>query len=254
MLIFIWEGVIGQTMSPAKSKPLKSTISVLSADFQHYLYVGTSTGEVLKLDTALNEMQSFNLPDFAAVSHVESWNPLKLFVFSRHQQEFLFTERFVAVPEKYPIRDFVDEYVEQASVGQDNSIWFVNSLLSLRKFDLTRKIQMFEVPLRRNLGIEKVHTMKSYRNGVILSNPDFGIYLIDQYGSLINQMELSGIEDFTIHNNQLNTIIGNQIFMIDLVTLKKETIMAPFPYKTVITVGKRYFFIDRNKILAYDLR
>ncbi len=244
-----------QTWVKVDSIEIEGEISTYTTDYMSNLYVATTDGKLLRFNPDSRESQIFSVPDIANITLIEAWNPLRPFIFSRDQQEFFYVERFTSSSNIYSLSDLTREYVELATRGTDNSIWIVESPnLQLKKFNESDGTLILEIPIGRLYNIQSLDYLKAYKNLLIASSSDNGIYLFEQFGNMLEHVPEKGISSFIISEDKLVSTVNDQMVVIDLNELKKEALTGPPDYTGLVIIGKRYFFLRNNTIDIYILR
>lgn len=245
---------IGQTWHKLDSLQFKERITAFTVDYTGNLYLGFETGSLKKFNQDLKEIQNFRTPDFVNIDLIEAWNPLKAFLFSKPQQEYLFLERFSSSPILYQVRDLTREFTEFVIPGVDNSLWILESpVLQLKKFDATQNQMVLNVPIGRQFGIDRIDFFKAYKNLLIGSNAEDGLYFFDQFGNLTSKLNLPGISKFMIQQDKVVALANSQVIIFDIRTQKKEVLEGPPGYNGVILIGKRFYFITNDQIDIYSI-
>ncbi len=231
-------------------------IHAISTDYNSNVYCGLEGGVLLKLDSNLIEIQRFNIPEFQSISIIDAWNPLRPFLYSKELQMYLFLERFNSRPIIYSGSDYTDQFIEFIVPAIENSIWVVESPIpQLKKVNFTNAEVLLEIPISRIYEINRVDFIRAYKSILILTSKDSGIYFFDQFGSLISKLDVSGIDNFTVSQNQIISLTEDgSVFKFELNAQKKEVLHGPPGFDRVILIGKRYLFIKENKIVIFEYR
>ncbi len=233
----------------------QSGIAAVSSDIRNNVIIGLDDGRIIEVDPELEITKSFKIPDFGSISFIDARNSLRPFFFSQRQQEFLFLERFLSESQRYVTRDFTPSLVQSVAIGQDNSIWMLESEdLILKKFDLTTRNLLLTVPLGRMHAMNTVHKMQSYKNSILISGQN-KIWHFDGYGNLIYSLATPSVSEFSISRNTLYAVTDQELILIDLNNKKREVREGPPNFNCVINVGKRILFLGKKNVVVYeDLR
>lgn len=236
---------------------LEEEISSVSLDNQDYLYVGLSSGGLIRYLPSGEEDQYYALANNSAITLTETWNRMKVFTFFRDQQRIEILDRFTTTPRSVNLANGEIPYVWLAAPGIDNSLWVLStSLKELRKYDDQNLNLLFAVPLQDQLAIEKPIFMRAFKNHLLLVDEQSGILFFDQFGSNLGHFAAEGLRYFQIRENRLVFLSGDWVMEVDPETrLETSKLKAPSgAFQSVLIVSGRYAFIGVDRIASYSLR
>lgn len=228
------------------------TISAASIDPDGQVYLGTEPGRLQRLEPSSDTGESFSDAGNSEVTLIEAWNRFKVFLFFRDQQKIIFLDRFSTKPISYELSAFNINYAWLTTPGVDNSIWIVSTNYNeLRKYNLQTRQQLMSAPL--DVDISEITHIRAYQNLLIISDKLQGLLIFDQYGNLLKQEEIPGIEYFQIDAGKLVFLAQDNVHILDpFDTSEHQKIKAPEgAFTKVIVSGNDHYFIARAKILIY---
>ncbi|XOV91888.1 MAG: hypothetical protein ACFHWX_16980 [Bacteroidota bacterium] len=229
-------------------------ISSYAIDQEGKVYLGSLQGDLYRYDNNWNEDKVFSGINYSAVTTVEPWNRLKLFLFYRENQSIVFMNRFILTPTELHLSALNIGFGNLATIGVDNSYWILESNFSeLRKY--SNKELLFATPLGQ-IDLEHASHMRAYQNLLILLDKKKGFYLFDQFGNKLSERSLEGASYFHIANKLIVTYDGNDVIEFNpFFHSEAKKIKGPLrPFKGVIKSGEEYLFIDDQRILKYRLK
>ena len=234
---------------------VKERISTYSIDNQNQLYLGTISGNLYRYDEAGDQSEFYSAIANFKVTSVEAWNRMKVFLFYRDPQTYYFLDRFNTLSNSYDISEYSDELVYECTPGIDNSIWVLTSSYNeLRKYNLQTKQLLFTNLL--DIDVKNVTHIRAYRNLVIISDSEEGIYLFDQFGNLLTELPYPKVNHFQITSGRLQFLCDEGIVSIDPFNPNDtEITKAPEGAFSGMLVGDSlYFFMQRDQVLVFRHR
>jgi hypothetical protein len=235
-----------------KSVKLEAPIVSSSMDAQYFLYLADQSGTLGKYDSLGNLLEIYSDMGNMPITTIEAWNRLKIFIYTSSNQQFLFLDRFNTTPVKYELRDFDNSLVSLCTPGVDNSLWVLNTDYNeLRKYDLQTRRLISSNP--QNQVLAEASYMRAYKNQLIISTPQSGLYFYDQFGNYQMQSQELGAISFQIVKDEIQFIRDGEILKLNRFTGKTIDIAA-VPETNCIAfyqLGNRYIFIKKNELLIY---
>ena len=223
-----------------------------SIDNQNQIYLGTSSGNLHRFSQDGQESEFYSAIANFPVTSIAAWNRLKVFLFYRNPQEFYYLDRFNTFSNSYDLSEYSDELANECTPGIDNSLWILSSSFNeLRKYNLQTKQLIFANPL--SVDMENVTHMRAFQNLVIISDKEEGMYFFDQFGNLLTQIELAGIDHFQIQSGKVIFLCEEGVVTIDPFQPNSyETIKAPEgAFKGLLKSDTTYFLIRSGDVLVY---
>lgn len=232
----------------------ESIITSHSVDFENHLYIGTSNGDIIRLDTVGNELSRWSPAGNSPVSSIQASNRLKIFSFCRDIQEIHLIERFTAKTTSYSLDQLESDFITLCSFGTDNSLWVLNTAFNeLKKINLSNNQIQFSNPLSKDLN--QAFQMESYKNQLIIGDHQSGIYIFDWFGNFIQILDYQNVIDFQISNEQLILLQNEDVIEINSSKMEEtKRLKAPRGgFQKVGKIGKSYYFISEDQIFFYSL-
>jgi hypothetical protein len=258
-IIFISTLCFGQTKNSWSEKTtyLIDSSDIWTADVFGNIYI-TKKEVIEKYDSIGNFKFSQSQKSIGRLSSIQTINTMKLIVFSEEQQVVCFLDNTLTPYES--CIDFIDQNIGNATriavSAQSDKFWVYDQLnsrlhlLSLSQTDQAQKIENVKGILNTN----QISELLEYENILYLVDPIKGVYILDMYGSLINFIEKSNIEDIQVELNYIYLLCNGEIIQIDIETLKENKIICPNKgIKEFRKIGSNYYFRSNNIIKKYQL-
>lgn len=222
-------------------------------DQEGKIYLGSAKGDIYRYDEDGVQDKLFSGINYSAVTTIEPWNRLKLFLFYRENQLVVYMDRFITTPTEYLLNELNIGFGSLATPGVDNSFWVLESSFNeLRKY--REKDLIFTTPLR-NIDTKEASHLRAHQNLLILLNPQFGFYFFDQFGNNISELPMKGCNYFHISDHKLITYDGDYIISFDPFQPSgiSKLEAPPGAFMGVLKFMKSYYFILPQRIEKYSL-
>lgn len=215
-------------------------------------YLGTQTGSIIVLDREGREAYHFSAPAQSPVTSLAAWNRFKIFAFYAQSQQFVLLDRFGSTPTTYDLRDYDQGTYALATMSTDGALWLYDATSKqLGKYDLRSRQMIIKTQL--SIATEDALDMGSFQNLLILGDKQHGIYIFDQFGKLIKQIQRP-LEAFKIISGDLLYRSGQSLYVLNLHTYEEthhtwpKSMQGTWPYGTNARV-----LIDPNQVTLYHL-
>ena len=231
---------------------LNERISTYSIDNQNQLYLGTTSGNLFRYDETGDQSEFYSAIANFKLTSVEAWNRMKVFLFYRNPQEYYFLDRFNTLSNSYDISDYSAELVYKCTPGIDNSLWVLTSSYNeLRKYNLQTKQLLFANPL--DIDVKNITHIRAYRNLLLISDREAGLYIFDQFGNLLTELPYTNIDHFQIKSGRLLFKCAEGVVSLDPFNPRDtKTTKAPEGAFTGMLVGDSlYFFMQKDRALVF---
>lgn len=203
-----------------------------SIDKTGNVFISNARGEVRKYSSLGELLATFTPQQPSAISSIEAWQMLRVFVFYDKSQQYIFLDRFLNASQPQLLEDVIQGFASHATTGEDNSLWLINeTTLALEKYDLRTGRQLVSTDLTLFLDKDfQFFGLKTYQNKIYISMGTQGMLVFDAFGSFIQKLPLDNITHFNFYNDELYYLDGNHIHFYHLYTFQERFI--EFPAKT----------------------
>lgn len=167
-------------------------------------------------------LQNETVLDGPAVTLIEPWNPLKIFLYSRQEQAYRFYDRKLSLLEAHALDPSLSiEPLLVCPAQEVNKIWILDSVEGfLKKIDEAS----LAIDLEAKLPVTGSSTnhdyifMRAYQNRLFLLDGKVGIYIFNNLGKLITTIHAPGLGFFNFLGEELCYRRGKEILLFDIYT------------------------------------
>jgi len=236
--------------SQAQDTLMTRNLSAAFLDAKGMLYTGEEDGTVRRYVQNGDELL-YGPPRPARVSLIDASNPLRIFLFYEDLQEYVLLDRFLTETARYELAGFTT-YAGLCAPSQNNLIWLVDlQTFNLRKIDPSGVINEITIPLQQVLDPENsdITFLREYQNLLFLSDRLRGVYVFDNLGNLLTQVNRKGILHISFSGDEaLMLMDSTELLRYDLYSGNIRTEILPVPANYYFENGKKYFIDDRSVI------
>lgn len=251
--------VSAQQWKKFASIEFEQNIEQVSIDRQGNIYLEVASGAIEKYDRNGVFQRHFSPNKKSNPSLIEAWQGLRVFVFYKDFQEYLFLDRLMNSSERYTLdNQKISGYSSIATLAADNNLWVLDAqALSLKKIDINNQEIIIETFLSLNLSPSQYDftTMREYQNLVFIGDKKNGVLVFDNIGNYLETLPLAGIDHFSFSGNNLITQKSNKLILFDIYKRQKKEVSLPdsSTYSFVLMENTRVFLFARNHLDIYEL-
>jgi hypothetical protein len=220
------------------------------------IYLGDQFGNVDKYNPEGEKQVRFSPVQKGKIGLLESWNPLKIFVFYPELQQYVFLDRFLVNANRFVLND-ISSFVGLASMSLDNNIWIIDySDFSLKKFNISYKQIEINRPFDLLLDPEKyeISHMREYQNLLFISDRKSGILVFDNMGNYLETIKETNIDYFNFNGDEIYFISNDNLFFKNLYTGAKRSIKIVENTDRVIIFNKYMYFLTKESVLIAQIQ
>ncbi len=202
----------------------------VSQDRKGNVFLGNTTGVIIRLDSMGKEDLVFAPPKVAEVSQLEAQAGLRIFVFYRELQCYTFLNRFLTEKSQYCLNTPDIGFAQVMALGADNNLWiFDNSRFSLKKYNPQDNRIMLDTPLDLVLDPSDyaITQMREYQNRLYLLNEKKEILIFDNLGNYQQTLAAKDWLFFNFFQQSILTVIDNNLIINDLYKKQQTEIELP---------------------------
>ncbi len=242
------------TWQQVKEFPLDSN-AVWHVDMIGNVYL-SKHNELQKLDTTGKLMFKQSLKSLGRLSDFENINAMKSVCFSEEQQTLCFLDNTLTITDD--CIDLLNYKIMNARFisvsSQPDKLWVfdqMNSRILLVSFGKTLQSQEV-VNAQGVLNAQHITSIHENNNQLIMVDAKRGIFIFDLYGTLIQFIEMSGVQKAYFYQGQLLFLRENKLFMRNSDGL--DVIPIPLPIEKVIDfeiVREQVFLRTSSSLIKY---
>lgn len=228
----------------------------VSLDRAGNIYYATFHGDILRIDTQLENKLIFSPTNPNTVTILEAWQGLRIFSFHRDRQVYRLINRNLSLDEEYSLPPEIINFAEIAAPSADNNIWVIDQVdFSLVKYNITLNQLMSRTPLDQLLDPDNYEILfcKEYQNRLFVSTKNNGILIFDNFGSYIKTFTYKGIGFFNFWKDDLYFLKDNEVIRLNL--YNEETTKRTLPYTTkwefVLIYEDHTYLFSQTQLASY---
>lgn len=251
--VLFWGTSAAQEFVEIKSIPIEPA-TLISTDKQGNIYLALENGTIDQYDNAGNLLHHYSPEKLSEATLIEAWNPLKIFIFYRDFQEYIFLDRFLTANNRFSLAE-ISSYIGLATISADNNIWLIDySDFSLKKFDVTFQQVTLDRPLDLVLNPDDYDLtfMREYQNLLFIADKSKGILLFDNLGNYLRQVSTNQTDYFSFLEDELYFISDSTIHLINIYNEESRKINLPEPAKYTVLNKTGVLSISDKKIACLD--
>lgn len=231
-------------------------LGLLSLDNQDFLFISDLEGNLYQYNENGDQVNNFSPQRQAALTQLEASWTVNIFTFSTDLQEYRILDRFVNPVSENRIPTDLINLAKVATLGNNNIMWiFDEADLSLKQFDYRRNRILQHQPL--NLILDRssleVIDIREYQNLVFLNIEGEGVYVLDNQGNLIRNIDIDYPQKLSFWKENLLFLEDGKIAVMDFKSGK--LIKYPLPKdinpKAVMINQQNVFLYNENQVWIF---
>jgi hypothetical protein len=237
--IFIWVLlpllVFGQSDSMSLDYTLIKTFDISSPIFTtdqlRNVYTVTNTNEVIKYSPAGQKQFRYNNNTLGNLTFIDATDPFNLLLFYLDFRRVILLDRNLTETGVFDLFDLDVIDVPAVGISSDNNLWIYDDI----KFILTKIDRNGDVILESNnlnLLLEKT-LMPNFileRNNILyLNDPEVGILVFDLFGNYTKTIDIKGLKEFQIIDQQLIYWREGNLNVFNLKSLQTRSLDLKLP-------------------------
>lgn len=244
---FTWKELWTVTTSP-------NSVATIDA-YNNLYYIHQET--LYKVDSV--GKRRFNQSDksWSRIAAIDTRNPMKLMLFSESQQVIEYLDNTLTKQQ-----DFIDLNEEgfsfvtkMTSSSQPDKVWLFdsdNSRLVLFSKNIVQRQQIDNIYGLLNVG--DVTQIVEFNNQLFVVDDTKGIFVLDRYGTLMNFIEIKGIQQIQLEGDILYYLQKGELYFYNLQNKDTSVITVPIAdVKHFFKNGIRFYLQTDNQINAYQI-
>lgn len=241
---------------PLYSIPIKS--KYFTTDKLSQVYVVTEGNQVIKFDASGKEVFRYNNNLLKGKMHIDATNPFNILLYYPDFQSVITLDRTMSETGEFNLSDLNFIQVNAVGSSNDNNIWLYDELtFKLKKINRSGTVfrESIDLNLQLNYSPRPVFLIER-ENNVYLNDPDFGIVVFNIFGEYDSKIDLKGIDQFQVFENQLIYKKGEKLFSYHLQTFNLKELKIPVRLQEgedVFIQKNRLFIRKVNRVEVYEI-
>lgn len=231
-------------------------VKKISIDRLGDFYLVLKSGKILKYDTDGNFMSEFSNPQAHAITLLEPWNPLKVFIYARDRQEILFLDRGMEFQQKIAIDPSlaIDPYLACPSI--DNNFWLLDKAdLSLKKINVNTYAVLEEIDLKPAAGQAPDFTfLREYQNLLFLIDQKTGIVILSIHGKPIHTLKANDPGYIGFLGQEVYRLENGKITFYDLYTEEQHELRVDPMAQFVLITDERLILVKKATVEVLEYK
>ncbi|WP_026945352.1 hypothetical protein [Algoriphagus marincola] len=230
----------------------------VSMDNQDQIFISSRQGDLYLYDSKGNRLNYFSPPRQGRINQLEAAWTVNIFTFSEDLQEYRVLDRFLNPIAEHNFFDASINLAKAATFGNNNIVWvWDESDLSLKRMDYLRNLVLDAQPLplltdSKNLNILE---MREFKNRLFVLAPEEGVFVFDNQGNLIRQINLKQIPNLCLYKDYLLWIENNYL---NTYCLSTKAIFKLFEVKDskaskVVVGNTKLLLVEGDKVKIYNM-
>ncbi len=244
----------------APSKKIKEfsveEVNTVSIDRLGNFYLVFKKGSIKKYDTDGNLMNEFSNPESVAITMLEPWNPLRVFVYSREQQLVLLLDRFLASQEKITLDPSLAIRPVLASPTPNNNFWLLDEAdFSLKRIDSKSTRVLQEINLKLAPGVKPDFTfLREYQNQLFLIDRQSGAEILSVVGKPIRTFQIKNLGFLGFLGQEIYYLENGKIKLYDLYSEEQREFNVDPLAQFVLITDERMVVVKKSAVEVWEYK
>ncbi len=217
-----------QSLVPISSRSL-TDIQGVSLDRNHYIYISHANGNILQLNSSGETSLKYSPAKKAAISLIDAWQTMRIFIFFRDLQQFQFLDRFLNSSTYFDLDSKEIGYASIATPTHDNNLWIVDeSDFTLKKYHVAMGKVVIQSPLNLVVDdIARIGYMREYQNLLFINNGGSSVLVFDNLGNFMRAIPDVKASYFNFLDDEMYMLEDNSIRFINIYTGAERNLAIP---------------------------
>jgi len=213
------------------------------------------TDKIIKFDAKGEQKYSFSYKNSGEISSVDVTDPFRILVFYKNFGQLFFLDNTLNITNG-PVSLYKKEVVNPvlACNASDKGLWIYDQQgFSLQKFDagLQAVTRINDLPTLLESAFEPEY-MISINSFLYITDPEQGLFIFDQYGSLYKKLHIKNVKIFDVFDNALFYEDSGFIKKISLLDYSEMTMTLKEYKYSGVTVKDKYVYLLNNDAVSYS--
>ncbi|MEO6758621.1 MAG: hypothetical protein ABIO24_04135 [Saprospiraceae bacterium] len=228
LLVAVW-GSAQAADSLVLLQTLAAPATFATTDNLGQIYLLTADNAVEKYNTEGQRLAHYSNNRLGVATTIDATNPLKILVWYADFRTAVFLDRSLTELGRLSLDEAGFSLVRSVALSFDGNLWaYDEALFKLKKIS-PEGVMLFETPALNQL-VERAptaETLQEIGNQVYLADPQQGIFVFDQYASLLTTWKDLPATDFYVVENRQYFLSGNLLHVRNNRSFTETTIPLP---------------------------
>lgn len=210
----------------------------------------SSDGDLIKYDNQLQELFRYADNTLGEISHIDPFNPLSVLVYFEDYNTIVYLDNTFSVTGTVSLQEWDYFDISTIAASNDGNIWLYDPTSNrlIKSNDQGREI--LSSNNLNDYGIDELNPIliKERNNNLWVLDEQYGIIVLDNFGSYIKSIPITGITDFQVDGEQVIYWKDGQFNVVSLKLLEQHKISLE--HNSAWDLGKissRYFYLQDSK-------
>lgn len=223
------------------------------------VYIGTTQGNLIKLNNEGDSVSSFNKVSYGQLKNVDASNPLKILLFYEQYGKIIILDKMMSIKAELDLRRMGYSNVTAAGISADGNIWIYNETdAELIKVNEQQQVILKSNDLRQEtLTVPQPSILLEKEGLVYLCDENQGIYILNRQGRFIQLLPFEQVENIQIIDRQMVLFLNKKFVLYNQKTFKEQEIPLPSVESSIIDVrierGRLFVLTDKALDIFYTL-
>lgn len=257
-ILWVVESMSQKLLENALAEIEINGLDQVSMDNRDQIFISSRQGDLYLYDSKGNRLNYFSPPRQGRINQLEAAWTVNIFTFSEDLQEYRVLDRFLNPIAEHNFFDASINLAKAATFGNNNIVWvWDESDLSLKRMDYLRNLVLDAQPLplltdSKNLNILE---MREFKNRLFVLVPEEGVFVFDNQGNLIRQINLKQVPNLCLYKDYLLWIENNHL---NTYCLSTKAIFKLFEVKDskaskVVVGNTKLLLVEGDKVKIYNM-
>jgi len=237
--IWLWLLLPFLVMGQSDQKPLDYSLlhtlnissPVFTTDQLRNVYTVTKTNEVIKYTPSGQVQFRYNNNTLGTLNFIDATDPFNLLLFYPDFRRVILLDRTLSETGAFDLfnLDVID--VPAVGISSDNNLWIYDDIkFNLKKIDRNGKVVQESNNLSLVLGKTLVPNFILERsNALYVNDPEVGILIFDLFGNYTKTIDIKGLSQFQIVDQQLIYWQDGKLNVFNLKSLQTRSLDLQLP-------------------------
>jgi len=210
---------------------IKITAPLFTTDRLRNVYTVSNTNEVVKYNPEGLPQFRYNNNTLGLLGYVDATDPFNLLLFYPDYRTVVLLDRTLSENGRFDLFDLDVIDVPAVGISSDNNLWIYDDV----KFNV-KKINRNGAVLQESNNISLVlgktlqpNFILERSNQLYINDPETGILVFDLFGNYNKTIDIKGLQQFQVIENQLIYQKERQLVVYNLRSLQERALHLPLP-------------------------
>ncbi len=216
------------------------------------IYILTKENKVVRYTDSYNKQYEYSNNLIGEIKSIDATNPQKILCFVKDFNRLLILDNTLAEINRIDLSTFDYLDVSVVSRSNDNQIWLfdpINQVL-VKVNDLIEPQYESNRLSDLNLGMIEPVSLKEKENIVVMSDPNIGLLIFDNFGQFLKLIPEKGIDNFQIFGEYLFFTQDNKYFQYHITRYEKSELKDMIEgFKQFSITKHNTYYIDNDGVI-----